>query len=276
MRLGSLISTIDKHNKMKWKEDSQSFDRVAALYDRYRPGYPLKLIADIIRISGISPGERILEIGCGTGKATQLFAEKGYPLVCLEPGQNLLAIAAKNLAAYPQVTFVQTRFEDWESAQEKFNLVISAQAYHWVPENVRYVKTARVLKSQGYLAAFWNMYPGMDSEIRTTLDRIYRQRAPDLVKLQQPVAELIERIANSLRQSRLFDKVVVKEYPWSVRYSTSEYLGLLNTYSDHLRLSEQRRRGLLREIAAVIDQKGGYIERPYLAVVYLAKRNACT
>jgi len=255
-----------------YKADSQSFDGVAELYDTYRPGYPIELIEDIINISAIQPDGRILEIGSGTGKATLLFAGRGYSILCLEPGHNLIDVAARNLAAFPQVSFVKSRFEEWDSDQEKFDLVISAQAYHWVPENIRYEKTASVLKPGGYLAAFWNMYPGMDGELRQELDQAYAEYAPELVLPEKPVDTLIDDRANSLRTSRYFENVVVKQHPWSIRYSTREYLGLLNTYSDHLRLSEQRRGKLLNAIAALIERNGGYIDRPYLAVVYLARR----
>jgi SAM-dependent methyltransferase len=255
-----------------YKADSQSFDGVADLYDAYRPSYPAELIEDIISISAILPGGRILEIGCGTGKATILFAQRGYSILCLDPGQKLIDMASRNLAAYPQVSFVKARFEEWEGDQDKFDLAISAQAYHWVPEEVRYEKTASVLKPGGYLAAFWNMYPGMDDKLRQELDQVYRQEAPELVMTEKPIDELIENRANSLRMSPHFENVIVKKYPWSRRYSTRDYLGLLNTYSDHLRLSAQRRRRLLTAIAGVIERKGGYIDRPYLAVVYLARR----
>jgi len=264
--------TAEIKASMNWKKDSQSFDGIAELYDIYRPGYPRELIEDIIRISGVQPTDRILEIGSGTGKATVLFAQKGYSILCLEPGQNLVKVATRKLATYSRVKFVKARFEEWDSPPEKFDLVISAQALHWVPEEVRYEKSAYVLKPHGYLAAFWNMYPGMEGNIRQELDQVYRRRVPELVKAKIPFNTLIESRANSLRLSPFFGKVVTKKYPWSVRYSTSEYLGLLNTYSDHLRLSEQRRSELLREIAAVIDQNGGYLERPYLAVVYIASR----
>jgi ubiquinone/menaquinone biosynthesis C-methylase UbiE len=257
-----------------WKADSQSFDGVAERYHAFRPGYPTELIEDICRYSGIQPDGRILEIGSGTGKATLMFAQKGYSILCLEPGQNLIEVAERNLAAYPQVRFVKARFEEWNSDLLKFDLVISAQAFHWVPEEVRYEKTASILKKRGYLAAFWNMYPGMDHEIRPALDQIYRQIAPELAKAPKPMNETTESIANSIRSSGYFKKVVIRKHPWSLRYTTKEYLGLLNTYSDHLRLSERKRRRLFGGIAEVLDQNGGYIDRPYLTVVYLAQRNA--
>jgi SAM-dependent methyltransferase len=259
---------------INWKADSQSFDGVAERYHAYRPGYPSELIEDILRYAGIQPDGRILEIGSGTGKATLLFAQKGYSILCLEPGQNLIEVAARNLAAFPRVRFVKARFEEWHSEQEKFDLVISAQAFHWVPEAVRYAKTASILKERGYLAAFWNMYPALDHEIRPELDQVYRQRAPELVKAPKPMNETTESIANSIRSSGYYEKVIIRKHPWSLRYTTREYLGLLNTYSDHLRLSERKRGQLFGDIAEVLDQNGGYIDRPYLAVVYLAQRKA--
>jgi len=256
-----------------WRAKSQTFDAVSALYDAYRPGYPAELVGDVIRISGIRPDGRILEIGSGTGKATILFAQKGFTMLCLEPGQNLIDVAAAKLAAFPRVRFVNARFEEWEGPQEKFDLVISAQAYHWVPEAVRYEKTAAVLRPRGHLAAFWNIYPGgMDEGIRQELSQAYAKRAPELVKDEAPLGPLVDSIAASLRASPYFGDVIVNQYPWSVTYSTSDYLCLLNTYSDHLRLPEQRRQALFEDIATVLERHGGRIERPYLAVVYMAER----
>ncbi len=257
-----------------YKVESQRFDGVAYLYDTYRPSYPAELVEDIILLSGIQPEGRILEIGSGTGKATLLFAQRGYTLVCLEPGQNLIEVAREKLKPYPNASFVSTRFEEWKADQGKFDLVISAQAYHWVPEEVRYEKTANVLKQNGHLAAFWNMYPGVEGDPGQELDQVYRQRAPELVKPEIPLDQLIESRANSLRESVYFKKVVVRKYPWSRRYETKAYLGLLNTYSDHLRLSTQRRKALFEGIAEAIERHGGSIERPYLAVLYMAQRTA--
>jgi ubiquinone/menaquinone biosynthesis C-methylase UbiE len=256
------------------KIESQRFDDVAARYDAYRPSYPAELIDDIVLYSDIQQDERILEIGCGTGIATRLFAQRGYTMLCLEPGQNLIAIASEKLKSYPQVSFVMARFEDWNAEQEKFDLVISAQAYHWVPAEVRYEKTASVLKQSGHLAVFWNMYPGMEGEIKQELDQVYQKIAPELLKPERPLEQLIENRANSLRESPYFEKVVVRKYSWSARYETKAYLGLLTTYSDHLRLSQQRRSVLFEEVAEVVERNGGYIEKPYLAVVYMAQRTS--
>lgn len=255
-----------------WKKDSQSFDGVATLYDAYRPSYPAELIDDIVTLSGIQPDGEILEVGSGTGKATRLFAARGYSIHCIEPGQNLIDVAQASLESYPQISFESARFEEWETSQSTFDLLISAQAFHWVPQEVRFVKAASVLKPGGHLALFWNMYPGMEGAIRHDLDAIYREHVPELSSGGDYLEEMIEERAAWLRVERRFENVVVQSYPWVERYTTEAYLGLLNTYSDHLRLSETRRLALFEAVAELIDRHGGQIERPYLAMLYFARR----
>ncbi len=55
-----------------------TFDEEAERYDRARPGYPSDVFEDLAQLTGLSPGDRILEIGCGTGQATVPLAERGY------------------------------------------------------------------------------------------------------------------------------------------------------------------------------------------------------
>ena len=103
-----------------WRTRSESFDTVAELYDAYRPTYPADLIDSILCITKIPSTGQILEIGSGTGKATQLFAEKGFRVHCIEPGENLLQVARRKLQNYPQVSYAQVRFEDWSEEKERF------------------------------------------------------------------------------------------------------------------------------------------------------------
>ena len=44
------------------------FDTVAAEYDRHRPTYPDQLIDLVCQAGGLTTGDRVLEIGCGTGR----------------------------------------------------------------------------------------------------------------------------------------------------------------------------------------------------------------
>ena len=61
----------------------ESFDEVAELYDKARPGYPQRLVDDLVASTGLDKGRRVLEIGSGTGQLTVSLAERGVSLVAV-------------------------------------------------------------------------------------------------------------------------------------------------------------------------------------------------
>ena len=64
------------------------FDEDAERYDRARPGYPAELFADLAAVTGLRPGDRVLEIGPGTGQATVPVAERGYARGAVRAGDR--------------------------------------------------------------------------------------------------------------------------------------------------------------------------------------------
>jgi SAM-dependent methyltransferase len=133
---------------------ASTFDEVAELYDRSRIGPPEQLFDDLFTLAEIAPpaDSSVLEVGCGTGQATQQLARRGCRVVCVEMGANLACIARRNLAQFPNVTVMTTRFEDWEPCDERFDIVLAVTSWHWIDPEVRYAKAARVLKPEGVLA----------------------------------------------------------------------------------------------------------------------------
>jgi len=252
-----------------------SFNQAAREYDAVRPGYPPELIEDVIRLSAIPQGGRILEIGCGTGKATLPFARRGYEMLCLDIGPDLLAVAAENLREFPKVRFQKTAFEDWPEQPEYFDLIIAATAFHWVPPETGYPKSARALKPGGSLAIFLNEHPRPSSGFFEEVNAVYRQVSPVMGRpaARPNTEEVIGQRQAEVLATGLFSSVTVRTYPWTATYSTRDYIRLLNTYSDHLTLDEDRRRTLYQGIASLIDERyGGKVEKEYLAVLYLAKK----
>src|SRR5215211_318935 len=109
----------DQRNRLR-----TTFDEAAMLYDEVRPGYPEDLFEDVVSLSGIQPGGRIVEIGCGTGQATVPFARRGYRILCVELGENLAAVAHRNLERYPEVAVRTGAFENVPLQEVDFDLAI--------------------------------------------------------------------------------------------------------------------------------------------------------
>lgn len=252
-----------------------TFDQVAQRYDEIRPGYPAALIEDIIAISALPPQARILEIGCGTGQATLPFAERGYGITCVELGPEMAALAAANCRPYPAVQVVNAAFEEWVPDTTHFDLVMSATAWHWVPPEIGYPKAAQLLRSSGYLAIFTNVHPKPLTDFFAESQAVYRAVVPEWGDPNNgPTTKAdIEAKRTSIDSLGLFEPVTVRTYPWTHTYTTSEYLDLLNTYSDHLNLEESKRRQLHDGLAAMIDNRyGGVVTKPYLSVLYIARK----
>lgn len=240
-----------------------------------RPGYPEPLIEDVVTLSQIPPGGRMLEIGCGTGQATLPFARRGYRILCLDIGQDLLAIAARNLRDYPGVQFVNMPFEKWPTRIGKYHVVFSATAFHWITPEIGYPKSALALRPGGALAVFSNQHPRPYGGFFTEVQPIYHQYVPEWANQRErpSTQDEIQATLGAVRAMGLFEAVDARSYPWSVTYSTADYIRLLNTYSDHRTLDPARREALHQAIADLIDRRyGGQVERPYLSVLYLAKK----
>src|SRR5262249_60031843 len=116
---------------------------------------------------------RMREIGAGTGKATVALARRGFEIVALEPGSNMAAVLRRKTASFPAVSIEETTFEAWRAGDRRFDLVLSAQAFHWVDPALRYVKAAAALRGDGALALIRNETSGLEPGLRAALAAAY-------------------------------------------------------------------------------------------------------
>jgi SAM-dependent methyltransferase len=255
-----------------------TFDSVAQLYDRVRPGYPAALFGDVVALSAIPPAGRILEVGCGTGQATLPFARRGYQIQCVELGAGLAAVAQQNLAPFPNATVHLGAFESWPLPEEPFDLLISATAFHWIDPAMRYGRAAQALKPGGSIALFWNQHvkiatdDGFFDDVQVVYERETPNKGEMFIRL--PTAEeLGEPVKAEIDASGLFGEVVVRKYLWEQIYDAATYIDVLGTYSDHLDQPAAERERLFRGIAEMIDtQYGGRITKGYQTILYFARR----
>ena len=128
-----------------------TFDGVAERYDAMRPGYPRAVLDDLLRLAGVGPGDRVLEIGCGTGQLSVDLARRGLDLTAIELGPALATVARRNLTAFPQARVVVGAFEDLP-VREPVDAVVAALSFHWVPPGVRVTRASAALRPGGALA----------------------------------------------------------------------------------------------------------------------------
>ncbi|MGH8983717.1 MAG: class I SAM-dependent methyltransferase [Acidimicrobiia bacterium] len=253
------------------REPRLVFGEVAERYDRARPTYPGELVGDVAVVLGLPAWARVLEIGSGTGKATVLWADAGYEVVCLEPSEEMAAVARANLAGHENIVIEPVGLEEWPVAPEAFDLVTAAQAWHWIPVEVAMPTAHAALRPGGGVALIWNWESEQPHALESEFDEAYRTIAPTLMK--EPLKERIgSTIMEQLDESPLFGPVTVRRYPWERTFTAAAYVDLLSTHSDHRMLDEEDSARLHDAITAIIDGNGGELVISYTTEVQIAAR----
>lgn len=254
----------------------ESFNEVAALYDRARPLYPQAVVDDLVALTGLRAGSRVLEIGCGTGQITVPLARRGLRIIALEPGAELAAIARAKLTAYPAVDVTERRFEDYDQPAELFDLVVSATAFHWVDPKIRVPRAGAALKPGGHLAIIhthWGVGEHRDAfsaHSQPCYQRWDPEAKPGFVP---PTISQLPATWPELQDSPAFASIQHRFYEQTNHYTTASYLNLLATFSNIRGLDPASRDGLMACLSHLIDRDfDGKLTRCDTRELWLAKK----
>lgn len=252
-----------------------TFEEVPELYDRARPTYPDELFDDLATLAGLGEGARVLEIGCGTGQATLPLARRGYSVLCVELGEGLASAARRKLTPFPNVQVVRANFETWEPDRAEFDAIVAFTAFHWVDPELRYEKSARLLREHGSLGLGGTLHvqrPSGDAfwgEVQEDYDAV----VPGEDNRPPPLPEEIDDLRAEIEESGHFEYVAARRYLWDHVYSAEEYISLLDTYSGHRSLEEAKRRDLYSRIRSRIEARPhGRVTKTYITMLNVARR----
>lgn len=258
---------------MDWKKESEMFDQTAEYYDKFRPSYPAEIIEKIISSANINSTSKVLEIGAGSGKATELFVHYNFDIHCVEPGENLVKKGKIKFSGLNNVRFEVARFEELDLLPKQYDVVFSAQAFHWIPQPIGYQKCAYVLKDTGYLALFWNMYITYDNDLDNELIEISKKHGGFASFLSVDDCEKrIDAIAAEIGDSGYFNIPITQRVLWNKEYTADEYIGFVQTGNFFVQKSDEEKMNAYNDITNLATKHGGIINRPYLCVLYLTTK----
>ena len=248
------------------------FDEDAELYDRARPAYPEPLFDELVRLAGLRPGDRALEIGPGTGKASVPLARRGLRLTGVEPGENMARVARRNLGAFPSADVRVGAFESWPLPAEPFDLVVAATCWHWLDPDVRFLRAAEALRPGGALAIVDTVHVSDErgDEVFARIQRHYERCDPTAVApWEMPRVSSLEPPQIDLDH---FREPAFRAFPWAGTFTAPEYLDLLSSFSGHRAMAPDDRACLFDGIAGVIAEYGGRIQKHHAFTLTVAVR----
>ncbi len=171
---------------------ARSFGRVAAAYERGRPGYPPEAIEWLL---GDRPLE-VLDLGAGTGKLTRALLDAGHRVTAVEPLDEMRAILSSEL---PAARALAGSAEDLPLADASVDAVAVGSAFHWFDERAALAEIARVLRPRGVLGLLGNKFDVSSqwvAHVREILGPPAIERPghwPSLMDLSERFAEIEDR-----------------------------------------------------------------------------------
>ena len=162
----------------------------------------------IISGSGIQQCSRVLEIGCGTGLFTEMFATTGAQIVAVDISPELLVKARQRNLPSAQVTFLEKRFEDCE-VDGPFDAVIGSSILHHLDVDQAVIRIKSLLKPGGRISfAEPNMLnPQVYLERRFQYLPMFSYTSPD------ETAFVRWKLAAKLGESG-FHNIVIEPFDW--------------------------------------------------------------
>ena len=123
----------------------------------------------------------------------------------------------------------------------------------------------------------WNSEAADESALGQQIQAVYSKHMPPdqahpyATHHPSPQGEKTSRWQQEIDQSGLFESVRSLQFPWTQRYTTAQYLQLLETYSDHRVLPSETKHKLFDSVTAILEQHGGGRRKPCTATLYLTQ-----
>jgi SAM-dependent methyltransferase len=244
---------------------AESFGSAALAYDRARPSYPPALIDDLL-----AGGARTaLDVGCGTGKAARLLADRGVRVLGVEVDERMADVARSH-----SIEVEIGGFESWDARGRRFDLIVSGQAWHWIDPDIGAAKAASLLRPGGLLVPFWNfsvLDPDVSRRVDAAYERVEAQLAGSSVIRSGAGPHTVAPQAETMRASGLFASVEIRHYRWDKTYTREQWQALMHTHSDHITLPPERLGALVAAVGEAIDEAGGVAPAHYTTSAVFAR-----
>ncbi len=261
--------------------EPRRFQSAVPYYERYRLSYPECLIARVVALLGLAPGNAVLDLGCGPGSLSLPFARAGMDVTAADPEPRMLAAAqAAAQTAGVTLTLWQGGSYDLVPQMGPYRVVSIGRAFHWMDRLATLAMLDRILVPGGAVVFFHDAHPVLPENqwfkiLCKVGDRYGRAAQPHIAErkalghrryetsLYQSVFTKLDGLSVTIRKPITEDEIVGRAFSQST--TSSEKLGTRTDdfeaeLRDRLRaLSPEGRFTEIAEMVALVARREGSI-----------------
>lgn len=249
------------HDHAAHAAHAASFGVAADAYERGRPPYPAGALDWLLPQGAV----RVLDLGAGTGKLTADLVARGLDVLAVEPSDQLRHRLEQ---VVPGARALAGTAEAIPLADASVDVVVVAQAWHWMDPVRAVPEVARVLAPGGRLGLVWNVAQkeggwagALEELLRVGTDR------PDDGSTD----------AEDLGVGEPFGPVEHHEVAWTHRTTADQVLDTVASYSYVITLLPARRQTLLDQVRDLLETHPDLagtdeVVMPYVSHCYRARR----
>ncbi len=248
------------------------FDLIPEQFDAFRPRYSPELFRDFIDRAGIGPGCSVLELGPGTGQATDPILKTGCDYHAIELGEHLAAKMEEKYGSYPNFHIVNDDFITHDFGDMKFDVIYSAATIQWIPEEVAFPKTFSLLKPGGVLA----MMLLQEGDYRTPNEELYAEIQKLYDRYYYKYSVQYRNMKPPFRYEHASDygytDLEYSDYSGVRVFTADEYVSYCGTHSDHIVIPEPYRTEFFEGLRKAALEAGDKVVFRDTYRLYLARK----
>jgi len=197
------------------------FSKQASLYAKYRPRYPKELIEYIL--SSVQSREIAWDCATGNGQAALLLAPYFKKTFATDISEKQINEAVR----HPSITYSVNNAEKTSFADNTFDLITVAQAYHWFRFDDFFEEATRVGKQRATVAVWgYGLLIASDKYLNKMIRDYYSQK---MGKYWDPERKYIDEEYKTVPFH--FANPVSKDFHENVEWTLDDLTGFFNTWS---------------------------------------------
>ena len=244
------------------------FDTIPEQFDKYRPRCSAELFSALITYAGIDANSSVLELGPGTGQATDPILATGCDYHGIEIGENLAEKMREKYGHFANFHLVNDDFLTHDYEDQRFDMIYSAATIQWMPEAEAFAKTFALLKPGGVLAMM-----SVQGDCRTPNPALYEEIQKVYAAHYKPALTYTHA---GFRYDHAVDYGYIdyeeRRYYGRRIFSADEYAAYCGTHCDHIVIPEPHRTPFFAGLRQAVLDAGDRIEFADTYMLRLARK----